>query len=60
MQALFLALLGIFFNRMSGNCIALALHQQSLPDSHEDNWPQWLLLLHNGHKLGLILAQSCC
>ena len=60
MHALFLAVVGTFFNNVSENCIAWSLHQQSWLESQEDAFPQWLLLLHSGQMLGLIGSESKC
>jgi len=40
MHALFLALLGIFFNKVSGNCIVGSLHQQPSVEPQEELFPQ--------------------
>lgn len=59
MHALFLAVMGIFFNKASENGIAGSLHQQSWLELQAELLPQLLLLLHSGQRLGLTLSGSC-
>jgi len=56
MQALFLEISGIFFNKLSGNFISGFLHQQVCDNSLQETFIQRLFSLHNGHILGLIIS----